>query len=243
MKKINLYSILPINLIIILLSSNVLYADEIIADKKKYTFNYDQEIPTLIRYGSTVSGVISKTGYIGFIQHEDSNSRSSIDIGYNLTYCELYPATISRGYALVGFGYIPFIYEALTPVFAIVNEERHITMISPIIGYSVSIQLLSWLKTGFSINTGPVYVNRIKPWTTDNYNDDYRYEDYMKAYNAIGNVSGKWGGRLNPKVKLFFLNSDDNTVNFGLGFGYTQYVFSNNHFNSYDIGLDFSRAF
>jgi hypothetical protein len=99
------------------------------------------------------------------------------------------------------------------------------------------------LKLGLSINTGPVYVYKITPWTIDNYNDDYEYEDYAAAYDAIGNISGKWGARINPKVKLYLLNFSDDTVHVGLGFGYVQYIFADNHFNSYDIGLDFTMAF
>jgi hypothetical protein len=230
----------------IAVSVTVLYAEENRNEKSgnKYIFSYDQEIPTLIRYGDKVSGVVSKTGYIGFIQRDDGKSRSSIDFGYNLTYYELFPwPSMGRGYAIGGYGYIPVITEIAVPLLAIIGKERHVSMFSPLIGYSYSCQLLSWLKLGLSINTGPVYVYKITPWTIDNYNDDYEYEDYAAAYDAIGNISGKWGARINPKVKLYLLNFSDDTVHVGLGFGYVQYIFADNHFNSYDIGLDFTMAF
>ena len=236
----------------IAVSVTALYAEENRNEKSsnKYIFSYDQEIPTLIRYGDKVSGVMSKTGYIGFIQHDDGKSRSSIDIGYNITFYDLQePISIDRGYALFGMGYIPFIAEVYTPLLALFTEVRHVLMLSPLIGYSYSCQFLSWMRFGFSVNTGPVYVKKIIPFKDESDFDTtsgmylYNYDEWVAAYDAIGNISGKWGARINPKVKLYILNFSDDTVHVGLGFGYVQYVFADNHFNSYDIGLDFTMAF
>lgn len=248
-KNIYRYTVLLINLFIITVISGSLYAEEnsIENKKNKYTFNYDQEIPTLIRYGSRVSGGFSKTGYIGFIQHEDGNSRSSIDIGYNITAYELaQPTSLGRFISIYGYGYVPLLPELLI---LIPDESVNVTMLSPLIGYSYSSQILSWFRIGFSINTGPVYVSKITHWKdkeefeSDSGNDYYDYDEWVEAYDAIGNISGKWGGRVNPKIKLYILNFSDGTAHFGLGFGYTQYVFADNHFNSYDIGFDYTKAF
>jgi|GEM_PF-1493067 hypothetical protein len=249
MNIIKKWLMVPVISVSIVVSYNALYAGDNSSEKSgnKYIFSYDQEIPTLIRYGDKVSGVMSKTGYIGFILNDDGRSRSSIDFGYNLTYYDLQePVSIGRAYALFGFGYIPILPEL---AFLIPGESREIVMLSPLIGYSYTYQLLNWMRFGFSVNTGPVYVKKITPFK-DEYDFDgtpgmylYNYDQWVTAYDAIGNISGKWGARINPKIKLYLLNFSDDTVHVGLGFGYVQYIFADNHFNSYDIGLDFTMAF
>ncbi len=235
------------------------YAEEVRAsanEESRFSFNYDQEIPTLIRYGDKVSGVMSKTGYIGFIQRDDGTSRISIDIGYNITLYELQePPSMGRLISMFGFGYVPFLEIFSLPGF-VCNEGTKgidIGMISPVVGYSYSRQLLSWFRLGFSIHGAPAYCNKIIPWSSRaEFEEDgmdrspgfYNYDKWVTAYDAIGNISGKWGARLNPKIKLYLLNiSGSNDAYLGLGFGYAQYVFANNHFNSYDIGLDFTMVF
>ena len=239
----------------IAVSVTVLYAEENRNEKSgnKYTFSYDQEIPTLIRYGDKVSGFMSKTGYIGFILNEDVRSRSSIDVGYNITLYELQePHSTGRLISMFGIGYVPFLELFTLPVFISDKEVKDvgIGMISPLAGYSYLRQITSSIRLGFSIHGGPVYCAKIKPWSSrEEFEKDdtremwYDYDQWLAAYDAIGNISGKWGARVNPKVKLYFLNFSDDTVHIGLGFGYTQYIFADNHFNSYDIGLDFTMAF
>jgi len=222
-------------------------AEENVATRNRYTFNYDQEIPTLIRYGSKVSGYMCRTGYIGIITREDGRSRSSIDIGYNVTIFELSaPPSFGRSIAIFGLGYIPFIPDIS---YFVPGDERNITMFSPLIGYSYSQRVYSWFRFGLSANAGPVHVKHITPWKnreefeSDQQNDYYNYDEWVEAYDVMGNISGKFGGRINLKTKLFFLNSSSGRVHFGIGAGYTQFIFAENHFNSYDIGLDFTFAF
>ena len=236
---------------------SVLYAEENLNQKSgnKYIFSYDQEIPTLIRYGGKVSGYMSKTGYIGFIQHDDGKSRSSIDIGYNITIYELAePPSFGRLMSIFGFGYVPFLELFTLPGFISDKEEKGvgIGMISPLAGYSYSRQMISWVRLGFSIHGGPVYCSKLRPWSSrEEFENDgmdgspsfYDYDQWVTAYDSIGSISGKWGARINPKIKLYFLNFSDDTVHVGLGFGYVQYVFADNHFNCYDIGFDFTMAF
>lgn len=224
-----------------------LSAEENVPARNRYTFNYDQEIPTLIRYGSKVSGYMCRTGYVGIITREDSRIRSSIDIGYNVTMFELSaPPSFGRSISIFGLGYIPFIPDIS---YFVPADERNITMFSPILGYSYSQRLFSWFRFGFSANVGPVHVKNITPWKNreefehDQQNDYYSYDEWVEAYDAMGNISGKFGGRINIKSKLFFFNFSNHTVHVGIGAGYTQFIFAENHFNSYDIGLDFTLAF
>jgi len=231
--------------------SKEIEAEENTAPRDRHTFNYDQEIPTLIRYGSMVSGVTSKTGYVGFIQHEESRSRSTVDIGYNITSFEFYPPPgDARLWSMVGFGFIPLISELASCYLLFHQGEKAegIAMNSLIVGYSYTYTLRCWFGFGFSAHAGPVYVLKISPWKNReeferDHQDEYyyTYEEWLAAYEAIGNISGKIGGRMNLKIKLFFLNFSGRT-HVGIGAGYTQFVFAENHFNTYDIGLDFTMA-
>lgn len=225
------------------------------ASANKYLFHYDQEIPTLIRYGSIISGVMSKTGMFGFILSEDENSRSSFEFGYNVTGYELNkPPTINRTVCIFGIGYIPFLELvglALTPFTYKEHQDEPdvgIGFISPIIGFSYLRNIYNYLSICFSVNTGPAYAPKFSLWKNrDNFNSYHDtelldYDQYLEAYNAVSNISGKWGVRINPKIKLFILNFSNNSSHLGIGVGYVHYIFPNNHFNSYDIGLDFSMA-
>lgn len=246
---------IPVIVLLFAVSVTALYAEENLNEKNsnKYIFSYDQEIPTLIRYGEKVSGGTSKTGCIGYNLWDDGRSRGSIDIGYNITFYELQePLSTGRLLSIIGFGYIPFIELFTIPGFISDKEVKSVDvgLISPLAGYSYSRQVNNWLRLGFSIYGGPVYCAKIKPWSSrEEFEKDdtremwYDYDEWLSAYDAIGNISGKWGVRINPKIKLYLLNFSDNTVHVGLGFGYVQYVFADNHFNSYDIGLDFAMAF
>lgn len=208
-------------------------------DSKNYSINYDQEIPTLIRYGSNISGCLSHSAYIGLIEQNNANKLKSVDIGYNVTIYDLEPPmSMGRGASMFGFGFIPLIPDYLITFNSAGNT---LVMLSPVLGYTYSNIFTDRAGCDISINVGPVYAKRIKSYTSedDAEHDEIDYYDYIKATDAMHDVPGNWGGRINPKVKLYYIFGE-NVFHLGLHFGYTQFIFIHNNFNTYDIGLSFS---
>ena len=234
--------VLLIFLILLVLFEN-LTANDNAKDEKNYSFNYDQEIPTLIKYGSKISGCFSHTAYIGTINSVNSKIRTSIDIGYNVTEYDLEPPmSMGRAFSIGGFGFIP-----LYPDYYVLSShtQQSIQMFSPFAGCSYSIRSNEWFGIDVLINAGPVYVKRIKFYNNESEaeNDDVDYYDYLEATEAMHDVPGHWGGRFNPKLKIYYIFSAEDCFSLGLNIGYTQFVFLHNNFNSYDIGINFSFIF
>jgi hypothetical protein len=211
-------------------------------DRKNYSIKYDQEIPTLIRYGSIISGCLSHSAYIGLIKQNNSSKFESLDIGYNVTTYDLEPPmSMGRAASMFGFGFIP-LYPDYLIIFNTVNAT--LVMLSPVVGYTYSNIFTDRTGCDISINGGPVYAKRIKSYASedDAENDEIDYYEYLKATEAMHDVPGHWGGRINPKVRLYYIFGI-NAIHLGLHAGYTHFIFNHNHFNSYDLGMSLSLLF
>lgn len=204
-------------------------------------FSYDMAIPTLIKYSSKVDGCISRTGSIGITTWGSGSSTSSIEVGYNATMLTYQPS-LWRTYSIFLLGWVPFAWEV-----AFLDPSReNIALYSPLIGFNHSRLFLKNTGLALSINAGPVYGIDFDPYKTadeayDN-NVDISYESYVSFIDAMHDVPGHWGARLNCRIMPLVTNTA-RTIHFGPVFGYTQFIFPKNKFNTYEIGVHFAFLF
>ena len=215
-----------------------------LASKPKYSFSYDQEIPIVLWNRSNLSGFMNHSAYISFNTWNE-NGFSSLDIGYNVAAFELSPSfTYTSFLSTIGGGYIPFLPE-FGYFLTCYHQEKNTALLmgSLFIGFSYTERQRDYpYYIIFSVNAGPIYTPKIV--NEEKYVDDFiNYEKFLRSYDSMKNISGKWGARINVKAKFYSSDLAEHGWNVGLGVGLTQYIFKNNFFNSFDIGPVFIKMF
>ena len=212
------------------------------AFSRRFGINADFEVPTPIRYGSKLAGVASHSYYLSFMNGGSNKSVDYIEFGFNATAIEYQGSgSLSRGYGLL-FGWTPLPLPEM--VFLITKKNYDMYSSATIfVAFTRIYKVSNIFSYSLSANIGPEYVKKISiPGNEDEYDPDMNYDDLLEAYSSMHDIDGNWGCRVNTKIKFFLIPLSDMTL-WSVILGYTHHVFRNNHFNTFDIGLNFSFFF
>lgn len=195
----------------------------------------DGEVPTLIKNSDLISGYSSNTLYISVPNKEDQTISQNYIFGINATVHGLYQTDTDQG-SLRGYAYLtgwwpinPFLYIMMITS----PSENYVTILSPFVGYSVQ-TLLSPIEFSFIGSIGLAYGLVSEP-TADSYSgwepDDAKRRE---SYELMKSINEELGCRINFKIKSAIKTTD---LKFGFCCGFSQYVFLNKNFNTYDLGI------
>jgi hypothetical protein len=200
------------------------------------------EIPTLMKNSGLISGFSSNTLYLRISSGREEHSPHSLVLSFNATCYGLYQTDTDQG-TTRGYAYLMGWWPVNPILWAEVSKGPggdYINLLSPAAGYSYVLNFSQITEISATANVGVSY-GRIEKPDLDllGVNDPYNAKR-IRSYNVMKDINKKYGCRLNAKLKFAFLIS---SFRLGVSAGLTQYIFSQNNFNSYDIGTFVSFVF
>ncbi len=235
-----IFIILAITFILCITSNEAMSQNNI-----NYEIGTECEVPTLIQYGNIIPGLFSNTLYLGISKNREDSSSHVFMLTFNTMIYELANVRTefgsSRDWSTAGFGWTPANLYSCGYVLTGHKLENSIVIFSPGLGYSYSFKIYQFFEISLGINFGISYGCVDKPElkisedeAVDNYNNR------LRGYEKMNGVNNHYGFRNNEKIKISFIT---NSIRLGISIGYSHYVFSQNNFNSYDIGTFYSIVF